>query len=147
MPEELWTCPECGHRFVTPNMWHSCSSYTLDHHFSDSAPHVRATFDRFVELIERNGPVTVIPQKTRIAIQVKVRFAGCVVRKRWLLPHLWMTRRVEHPHLRRTEVFGPRSYGHQFRFDAPDEMDGAFAGFVAEAYRVGLRHHLRLGSP
>jgi hypothetical protein len=29
----LWTCPKCGHRFVTRNMWHSCSDYSLESHF------------------------------------------------------------------------------------------------------------------
>lgn len=27
---ELWQCPRCGERFVTPNMWHSCGKFTLD---------------------------------------------------------------------------------------------------------------------
>ena len=139
---ELWTCPECGHRFVTRNMWHSCSNYPLEHHFEGSSPIVRQTFDRFVNVIESVGPVAVIPQKTRIAIQVKVRFAGCVVRKRWLLANLWLTRRVDHPTLRRTTEFGPESFGHQFRLDSPDDIDQSFQDLVRESYRVGLREHI-----
>ena len=23
----LWTCPKCGHSFVTRNIWHSCNRY------------------------------------------------------------------------------------------------------------------------
>ena len=30
----LWRCPECGHTFVTRNLWHSCGRYTLDPHFA-----------------------------------------------------------------------------------------------------------------
>ena len=141
--DELWTCPECGHRFVTKNMWHSCSNYPLAYHFEGRLPQVRLTFDRFLEVVENCGPVEVIPQKTRIAIQAKVRFAGCIVRKRWLLANLWLTRRVRHPKLQRVEEFGPRSYGHQFRLDSPDDIDGALAEFVQESYAVGLREHLR----
>lgn len=139
---ELWMCPECGHRFVTANMWHSCSNYSLEHHFEKSDPEVRATFDAFLAAIEAHGEITVIPQKTRIAIQADVRFAGCVVRRRWLLANLWMTRRIEHPRLRRTEAYGPRSFGHQFRLDAPEDVDDELRGFISEAYRVGLREHL-----
>lgn len=124
-------------------MWHSCSNYPLEHHFAKATPAVRATFDRFLAVIEAHGPVEVIPQKTRIAIQAQVRFAGCVVRRRWLLASLWMTRPVQHPRLRRTEQFGPGSYGHQFRLDAPEDIDDAIAAFVAEAFSVGLRGHLR----
>jgi len=135
--DDLWTCPECGHRFVTKNMWHSCSNYTLDHHFDSASPNVRATFARFVALIEKRGPIEVIPQKTRIAIQAKVRFAGCAVRKKWMLANLWLTRRVRHPRLQRVEKFGPGSYGHQFRFDSPAEIDEPFETLVQEANSVG----------
>ncbi len=44
MPEKkkpLWTCPRCGHQFVTPNMWHSCSRHALDDHFKGKAEHPR----------------------------------------------------------------------------------------------------------
>lgn len=143
MPYNLWTCPKCGHRFVTRNMWHSCSNYPLSYHFEKSLPSVRATFDRYLIVIESCGPVEVIPQKTRIAIQAQVRFAGCVVRKKWLIASLWLTRRVSHPTLQRVEEFGPRSYGHQFRLDAPEDIDAAFEGFVKEAYSVGMREHLQ----
>ena len=143
MNRELWTCPECGHRFVTRNMWHSCSNYSLDHHFSGVDTRVRETFDAFVRAIEANGEVTVIPQKTRIAIQAQVRFAGCMVRRRWLLAHLWLTRRVEHPRLTNTEKFGEHSYGHRFRLAHPSHVDGALRALIAEAYRVGLREHLQ----
>ncbi len=135
--------PEVRTSFVTKHMWHSCSNYPLAYHFEGRLPQVRLTFDRFLEVVENCGPVEVIPQKTRIAIQAKVRFAGCVVRKRWLLANLWLTRRVSHPKLQRVEEFGPRSYGHQFRLDSPDDIDGALEEFVQESYAVGLREHLR----
>ncbi|MDH3222756.1 MAG: DUF5655 domain-containing protein [Gemmatimonadota bacterium] len=140
--DELWTCPACGHRFVTKNMWHSCSNFTLESHFERCTPQVRATFDAFLAVVEACGEVVVIPQKTRIAIQAQVRFARCVVRRNWLLTHLWLTRRVLHPRLTRTEKFGDKSYGHHFRFDAPADIDADFSHLVAEAYRVGLREHL-----
>jgi hypothetical protein len=94
-------------------------------------------------MIERQGPIEVIPQKTRIAIQAQVRFAGCIVRRKWLLAHLWLTRRARHPKLLRVEILGPRVYLHQFRFDAPGDIDDRFASLVCEAYAVGMREHLK----
>ena len=32
----LWTCPSCGHQFVTANIWHSCTKHTLDEAFARS---------------------------------------------------------------------------------------------------------------
>jgi hypothetical protein len=138
----LWTCPKCGHRFVTRNLWHSCSRYPLAQHFEGKDPLVRQLFRRFLREVRANGPVTVIPQKTRIAIMVRVRFAGAVTHRRWLDASLWLTRRIEHPRLRRTEAFGAHSFGHQFRFTALDQFDEAFSALVNEAYAVGCQAHL-----
>jgi hypothetical protein len=124
-------------------MWHSCSSYDIEQHFEHCEPHVRETFDVFLAVVEACGPVEVIPQKSRIAIQAEVRFAGCVVRRKWLLANLWLTRRAAHPALQRIEEFGPRSYGHQFRLDSPEGVDDRLRRLVQEAYQVGLRHHLQ----
>jgi hypothetical protein len=77
--QPLWTCPRCGNTFITANRSHSCSSYTLEQAFARLTPAARRAFERFVELVERCGPVTVIPQKTRIVLHVRVRFAGAVV--------------------------------------------------------------------
>jgi hypothetical protein len=75
----LWTCPKCGHRFVTANIWHSCSRHTLDELFGRALPSVREAFDRWVELAGHCGPIVVIPQKTRIVFMGQVRFAGAQV--------------------------------------------------------------------
>jgi len=37
----LWTCPKCGHQFVTRNMSHSCANYPLDYHFAGKDPALR----------------------------------------------------------------------------------------------------------
>jgi hypothetical protein len=135
----LWTCPECGHRFVTPNLWHSCSSYTLDHHFADKDPGIRALFDEFVAFVEQFGPFTIIPQKTRIAFQVRVRFSACVVRKDRLDGHLWLKRKAEHPLFHRYEFLPPNNHLHHFRLADPAQLDAALADHVRECYEVGCQ--------
>ena len=140
----LWKCPECGHRFVTPNMWHSCSNYSLDSPFGGKNPVVREVFDRLVKLVRACGPITIIPQKTRIAIQARVRFAGGVARKHWFEAALWLTRKARHPALQRVETFGPHSYGLHFRLTRVEDLDEAFGELVREAYAVGRQEHLRV---
>jgi len=143
----LWTCPECGHQFVTTNLWHSCGRYSLDDHFERCDPVVRAVFDRFVSICARFGPLTVYAQKTRIVCQVRVRFAGAITRRHALDAHLWLTHRATHPRLHRVEVYPPHAYVHCFRFDAPDQLDAAFARLARQAYAVGEQRHLRSGRP
>lgn len=139
----LWTCPKCGNRFVTANMWHSCTRVRLADHFQGRARALKPAFDRWLRAARASGPVRVIPQKTRIAFQVRVRFAGAVVRVGWLDVTLWIPRRAEHPLLRKTEVFGPQSYVLHFRLERPEDVDEALEQLMEEAYAVGRQEHLR----
>jgi len=133
----LWTCPRCGRRFVTKNLWHSCARHSLAEHFSGKPPILRRTFKRFAAIARECGPVSVYAQKTRIVIQARVRFAGAVVRKDWLDAGLWLRRRAKHPRLHRTESFGSAGYGLHFRLERPEDVDEALARLVREAYLVG----------
>ena len=140
----LWTCPKCGHQFVTPNIWHSCSRYPLSYHFKGKDPIVRELFNQYLALVESFGPTTVIPQKTRIAFQVRVRFAGAVTRKRWLDCALWLKRRVEHPLFYKIESLTPSDHVYRFRLTSVEELrDKRLQALLREAYEVGCQKHLR----
>ncbi len=138
----LWTCPRCGHQFVTRNLWHSCGQYELQDHFEGKLPAVQATFDRLVAAVEACGPVTMYAQKTRIVFMDRVRFAGVITRKRFLYFSLWLRRRVEHPRLHKVEVFGPDSFGHRFRLERAAEIDPQLEALICEAYEVGRQRHV-----
>jgi hypothetical protein len=93
---ELWTCPRCGAKFVTPNMWYSCGPWTVDTFLEGKGPRARALFDRFIEMARRCGPVTLQPVKTRVAIMVRARFAGVQrVSERGMTVSLWLKKRIE----------------------------------------------------
>ena len=141
----LWTCPRCGHQFVSRNLWHSCARHDLNDHFKGKDPIVRALFNRFRGVMESCGPVTVYAQKTRIVFQVKVRFAACHPRTRWLDGGISLTRRARHPRLLRVEQPVPGWYAHVFRFRRLSDFDARFARLAREAYRMGQREHLRGG--
>jgi hypothetical protein len=142
----LWTCPRCGHQFVTRNIWHSCGRYDLDNHFVGKDDLLRPTFDRLVEIANRCGYVTVYAQKTRIVFMVRVRFAGVVVRKHSLDWALWLTQRINHPLLQRTEVFGAHSFGLHFRLTKPEDIDDQLEALICEAYKTGKQEHLHPGN-
>ncbi len=141
-PPKLWTCPRCGHRFVTRNLWHSCGRYRLSDHFAGRDPVVRRIFRAWVALARSCGPVTVYPQKTRIVIMVRVRFAGAVTHRHWLDVSLWLTRRAAHPALTRVEQYGSDSFGHSFRLREPGQIDRELSSLMREAYAVGRQEHL-----
>jgi uncharacterized protein DUF5655 len=141
----LWRCPQCGHRFVTKNLWHSCGRYRLADHFKGKPPNLRATFRRWVAVAQRCGPVTVYAQKTRIVIQSRVRFAGAVVQSRWLDATLWLKRRVSHPLVHRIEDFGRLGYGIHLRLTEPKQIDRKIAALMREAYAEAVRPRYGVG--
>jgi hypothetical protein len=142
----MWLCPNCGHRFVTANIWHSCSRHTLDELFARAAPNVRASFDHWAELAGRCGPLVVIPQRTRIVFMGQVRFGGAQVRRDHLIASFALTRLVDDPRFAH-QTYGPRWIAHRFRVRDPVELDDPLlAQLVCESYRdLGQRASLRRG--
>jgi Domain of unknown function (DUF5655) len=137
----LWKCPECGHRFVTANIWHSCGRYRLDDHFVGKDPVVREVFDRLDDVARGFGPVNVYAQKTSIVFQVRVRFARAMPRKRWLDGHFWLKRRVSHPRLTKVEHLLRDDWIHWFRITEPAQIDARFARLLRESYEIGRQEY------
>jgi Domain of unknown function (DUF5655) len=142
MTAELWTCPRCGRRFAARNQTHTCGVRSLEEHFAGKPPEIRRIFDRIVALAERNGPLEVIPEKTRIALHARMSFAALQPRRRWVDGHVILARRRDEPRFRRVETFSPRNHLHAFRIEREDEVDDEVAGWLAEAYDVGMQRHL-----
>ncbi len=139
----LWTCPRCGRGFTNPRQSHSCAPLSqLDDHFGSAAPEVRATLEAILAAVRQLGPVTVLPEKSRIALQVRMSFAALMPRRRWLNGHLVLARSVDTPRFPRVQPLSPRNVVHTFRLYRPDEVDAEFTGWLAEAYRVGEQRHL-----
>jgi hypothetical protein len=137
----LWQCESCGRAFANPNQSHACGTTPLAAHFEGRSPKVRAIFDAFLAMLEGFGPVTVLPEKTRIAFQVRMSFAQLTIRRDWVLGHLVLARRAEGPLFTRVETFSPRNHLHAFRLDDPEEV-AALHDHAREAYAVGRQQHL-----
>ena len=143
----LWHCKKCGRDFANRNQSHACGRYDLKHHFQGKRPEIRALFDEVVAAVRALGPVRVLPEKTRIAFQVRMSFAQVTPRAHWLDGHLVLARRLEHPRFRRIQTISPRNHVHFFRLTAPGEIDAEFRAWLAEAYAVGEQRHLKLRAP
>jgi len=135
----LWTCPACRQSFVTRNMSHSCCRLTEDDFFGDRARQ-RALYRDFLALARRFGRVTVNINKTRISFQGRARFASVNrVTRDGLACHLWLKRRLESPRFTRVEHLPPGNYVHHFKLTDLGELDAEMAGWIAEAYEVGMQ--------
>jgi hypothetical protein len=139
----LWRCPECRREFANRNQSHACGRHDLAHHFRGKPPEIRALFDRVLAAIRKIVPVRVLPEKTRIAFQVRMSFAQVTPRSHWLDGHVVLARRFEHPRFRRIQTISPRNHVHNFRITSPSDINGEFSRWLAEAYKVGEQCHLQ----
>jgi hypothetical protein len=114
--------------------------------FAGSAPQVRTLYGKFVRLIRSQGPVTVIPQKTRVAFQVRMRFAALTPLRACLKGHLVLGSRHEASCFERVESLSPRNHVHHFRLESEEQLTPGFAQWVRQAYKVGRQDHLRAGA-
>ena len=141
--QALWTCPKCGRSFANRNQFHFCSDVRLEDHFADRDPKVISTFHALLEAAEKSGPVKVLPEKTRIAFQVRMSFAAFSLRRHWVDGHVVLARRLESPRFRRIDVISPRNQVHVFRLHEPSEVDAEVERWLREAYSVGEQRHLK----
>ena len=139
----MWACPACGRTFASRNQSHACRGLVpLDEHFVGRDRSVRDTFDRLLAVVREIGPVTVLPERTRIALHVRMSFAALFPRRRWLDGHVVLARRLDSPRFRRVDTYSPRNVVHLFRLSGPDEVDDEVRSWLAEAYAVGEQRHL-----
>jgi hypothetical protein len=119
----------------------------LESHFVGKSEKIRELFDALSAMIKKCGPVRILPEKTRIAFQVRMSFIAVSVRRNYLVGHFVFARRLEHPRFLRVETFSPGNHLHAFRLNSLDELDAEFADWVREAYAVGEQKHLRRKIP
>jgi Domain of unknown function (DUF5655) len=139
----LWACPRCRRRFANRNQSHACGRHTLAPHFRGKPAAIRRLYQAVLAAVRAVGPVTVLPEKTRIAFQVRMSFAVVMPRQRWLDGHLVLSRRIEDPRFRRIDTISPRNHVHAFRLTRPEEIDRQFRAWLELAYAVGAQEHLR----
>jgi hypothetical protein len=139
----LWRCGGCGRRFANRNQRHSCLVWRLEWHFVGRSAEVRAIFNAFLAELRSLGPVTVLPERTRIAFQTRMSFAQLTLRRKWVTGHLVLARRAGSPQFTKIETISPRNHVHHFRLNVLSALGPELRGHMAEAYRVGNQEHLR----
>jgi hypothetical protein len=135
---EMWTCPDCGRRFTGRNMWHSCVTLTVEDHLARVPSWVGDLYRGFESMVERCGPVDVVPVKTYISFMVRVRFAFAIPQQRALRVRLEMPRQIDSPRIVKTESYGDIK-GNYLRIVRPDQLDDELADWVGESYAHGAR--------
>ena len=142
-PVPLWTCPRCGARLVSRNLWHSCGRFTLDDLFAGAADGVLELARRYVALLRSLGDVQILPQKTRLVCVARVRFAGLYPQKTGVLAYFALQRWASNARIIRTEEYGPRWRLHFVRLRSDADLDDELRAWLQESHdTVGVQHDL-----
>ena len=139
---KLWTCPDCRRTFANARQSHACGRSDLRRHLEGKPEAVVRAFDRFRLEVLRCGPVTMVPERTRVAFHTRMSFAALMPRTRYLRGHLVLPATVRSKRFDTTERVGRRTVVHVFRLGGPEEIDEQFSDWIARAYLVGLQRHL-----
>jgi hypothetical protein len=140
---KLWPCPKCGRRFANRNQSHFCSNVSLEAHFEGKPAETRLLYEAFLAAVKSHGPVKVLPEKTRIAFQVRMSFAVLLTRRGYLRGHLVLAERHECPCFLKIETISPRNHVHSFELRTLTQLKGELADYIGKAYRVGCQEHLK----
>jgi hypothetical protein len=142
LQRSLWKCPQCKRRFANRNQSHFCGKHDLETHFRRKRKEIRDIYEAVLRAIRRCGPATVLPEKTRIAFQVRMSFAQLTARSKWVDGHVVLARRLEQPRFRKVQTISLRNHVHHFRLMSAKEVDEQVVSWLEEAYAVGEQRHL-----
>ena len=141
----LWTCPKCGAKFVSKNLWHSCGEATLEDWKSQIGPRAREFYDCFERMIAKCGAYHVAPAKTRIAFLGRVRFAGITsLSERGMTCTFALPQPLKSPRFARVYEVAPGWWAHRLRITDARQLDEQVQTWLRESYHLmGMQERLR----
>jgi len=139
----MWECPSCQRRFANRNQSHFCGRYALGLALRGKPAAVRKLYELFVKRARRCGPVTIVPEKTRIALQVRMSFAALRLQQTKLVGHLVLAERHEKPCFNRIDSISRHNHVHHFQIANPRDLNREMSDCIRKAYSVGRQEHLK----
>ena len=141
----LWSCPKCGAKLLTRNLWHSCGRATLEEWKNRMGPRARQLYHRFEDMIAACGEYHVAPAKTRIAFMGQVRFAGITsLSERGMSCSFSLPRPLDSDRFARVEEVVPGWWVHRLRVTDVSQLDSEVQSWLRDSYRLmGQRERLK----
>ena len=96
-----------------------------------------------MKLLDSLGDVQVLPQKTRLVVVARVRFAGFYPRKKDFLASFALQRWLKSDRVVKTIDYGPRWRVHYVRIASVKDVDRELRGWLQESHDVvGMQNDL-----
>lgn len=100
-------------------------------------PYVAQLYDRFVNMLQALGPVTILPTQTRVDFQRRIIFASVQFSAEDMRVQLLLPQRVDDPRMVRIEVFSEDKIAHSLVVRSVDDFDAHFSTWLGDAYNLG----------
>jgi hypothetical protein len=133
-PEETLSYAETTEETQGPQPIPESTSITALDHLS---PQVAPLYDRFVNLLQGLGPVTILPTQTRVDFQRRIIFTSVQFSQEDMRVQLILPRRVDDSRMMRIEVFSDDKIAHTLVLRSTDDFDARFTTWLQEAYNLG----------
>ena len=101
------------------------------------SPQVAPLYDRFVNLLQALGPVTILPTQTRVDFQRRIIFASTQFSQEDLRVQMLLPERVDDPRMVRIEVYSEDKVSHTLVVRTLDDFDQHFTTWLQDAYELG----------
>ena len=112
---------------------------TVEDHLAIATPKAAELYNRFNELVQTFGQVSITPTQTRIDFRVRAIFASVEFREDSLLALLVLPERLESPRIIRIDTYTQSSYANYTYIRTVEDYDAEFNAWLQEAYNLGAR--------
>lgn len=112
---------------------------SVEDHLAMATPKAAELYNRFAELVQTFGQVTITPTQTRIDYRVRTIFASVEFREDSLLVLLVLPERVDSPRVIRVDTYTQSSFANYTYIRTLDDYDAEFSAWLQEAYSLGVR--------
>ena len=111
-------------------------TYSVNDHFVNKDPAVRALYDQLVALLTTFGPIEEDPKKTSIHLNRNSALAGVETRKDYLLLNIKSNHAIKNPRVVRAEQVSAKRFHHKVRISSPGDFDEELKTWLEEAYSL-----------
>ena len=109
-------------------------TYSVNDHFVNKDPAVRALYDQLVVLLKTFGSIEEDPKKTSIHMNRNSALAGVETRKDYLLLNIKSNHPIKNPRVVKAEQVSAKRFHHKVRISSPSDFDEELKTWLEEAY-------------
>jgi hypothetical protein len=109
-------------------------TYSLEDHFTDKDPLLRALYDQLLSVLQAFGLVTEDPKKTSIHLNRRSALAGVETRRDSLLLNIKSDHAIKSPRIEKAEQISAKRFHHKVRISSPRDFDEELQSWLKHAY-------------